>query len=77
MTLSDYVKTFPRIQRATVRRWLAKSLGISESYVRSMCNGQKRIPGKYAIPIERVTSGIVPRQLTAPELYPIENIRGG
>lgn len=72
MTLSDYVKTFPRNERRVVRKCIAKALGISEVYVRMMCCGAKKIPGIYAIPIERFTGGAVRRHETSPDLYPIE-----
>jgi len=72
MTLSEFVKTFPRLERPTVRTKIANQLGISEVYVRSMCNGNKRIPIKYAIQIEKITKGAVSRYITAPDIYPIE-----
>lgn len=72
MTLSEFVKTFPRLQRAELRKWIASELGISESYVRIMCYGGKPIPAKHAIRIEKITNGLVPRQITAPQFYPIE-----
>ncbi|MBV9576553.1 MAG: helix-turn-helix domain-containing protein [Gammaproteobacteria bacterium] len=70
MTLKEYVNAFPRLQRMEVRGWLAKQLGISEVYVRSMCNGTKPIPGKFALSIEKLTSHAVPRYVTAPQMYP-------
>lgn len=72
MNLSEYIKSFPRHERMAVRQLIANALGISECYVRSMCNGNKRIPGIYAIPIERITGGVVSRYVTAPEFYPLE-----
>lgn len=72
MTLAEYVNTFPRLQRAAVRRFLASKLGISEVFVRSMCNGNKKIPSKYAIAIEEITEGAVSRFITAPAFYPPE-----
>lgn len=72
MTLADYIKSFPRKQRMALRQIIASQLGISEVYVRSMCNGHKKIPGKYAISIERLTAGMVSRYSIAPELYPTE-----
>jgi DNA-binding transcriptional regulator YdaS (Cro superfamily) len=75
MTLSEFVHTFPRTQRMALRQLLADQLGISEVYVRSMCSGHKSIPPKYALRIEKMTNGVVPRHITAPEFYPIENDR--
>jgi len=72
MTLKEYVNSFPRLQRMEVRGWLAKQLGVSEVYVRSMCNGTKPIPAKYALRIEKVTAGSVSRHVIAPQFYPIE-----
>jgi DNA-binding transcriptional regulator YdaS (Cro superfamily) len=50
-----------------VRKWIASQLGISEVYVRSMCSGNKPIPAKYALRIEKITDGAVPKHVTAPE----------
>ena len=72
MNLSEYIKNFPRVERTAMRKRIAYALGVSESYVRSMCNGNKLIPGKYAIQIEQITKGAVPRYITAPTLYPME-----
>jgi DNA-binding transcriptional regulator YdaS (Cro superfamily) len=72
MTLTTYIHQFPFHERSVVRQRLAQALGISEVYVRSMCNGHKPIPGKYALAIERFTQGAVPRHITAPHLYPLE-----
>lgn len=70
MTLSEYVRSFPRLQRMTIRRAIANELKVSETYVRSMCNGNKPIPAKYALRIERITAGAVSRQNVAPDFYP-------
>ena len=72
MTLGEYVKAFPLSQRFSVRVWIASQLGVSESYVRSMCNGMKKTPAKYAIKIEKLTDGVVPRYVTAPDIYPAD-----
>jgi DNA-binding transcriptional regulator YdaS (Cro superfamily) len=77
MTLIEYIKSFPRREQKAVRRLLAKELGnISEVYVRSMCNGHKDIPAKFAIRIEQFTKGQVKRHITAPEYYPLEINQG-
>jgi len=55
-----------------VRREIAAALNVTEVFVRSMCNGHKKIPAKYAIQIERITYGAVSRHVTAPDIYPIE-----
>lgn len=72
MTLKEYIKAFPRSERMAVRQQLASKLNISEVYLRSMCSGNKRIPAKYALSIERLTNGAVSRRVIAPELYPLE-----
>lgn len=72
MTLNEYVKTFPRLQRAEVKKWMADQLGVCQSYMRSMCNGTRRIPEKYALRIEKITDNAVPRHATAPDMYPQE-----
>lgn len=72
MTLKEYVNAFPRLQRVAVRCWIASQLDISEVYVRSMCNGIKPIPAKFALRLEKITDGAIPRHVTAPEMYPLE-----
>jgi DNA-binding transcriptional regulator YdaS (Cro superfamily) len=73
MTLTEYIKSFPRPKRHEVRKLLAVHLGeISEVYVRSMCNGHKGVPAKFAIRIEQFTQGLVPRHVTSPDFYPQE-----
>ena len=74
MTLDEYIKSFPRRERTAIRKSLAFKLdNISEVYVRSMCNGYKPIPAKFAIRIEHFTRGLVSRCITAPEFYPVES----
>lgn len=72
MNLIEYIKSFPRRTRTSIRRNIADVLQVSEVYARSMCNGNKPIPGKYAIKLEIITHGLVSRHETAPELYPLE-----
>jgi DNA-binding transcriptional regulator YdaS (Cro superfamily) len=72
MTLAEYIQQFPRPQRFAIRVSLATALGVSEVYVRSMCNGHKLIPGKHAIPIEKFTCSAVTRHESCPTLYPLE-----
>ena len=72
MTLKEYINSFPRSQRQAMRKRIANQLGISETYVRSMCNGVKRIPEKFAIRIEKATDKAVSRYVTAPDMYPYE-----
>lgn len=73
MTLSEFVKTFPRSERMAIRQKIANLLGVSEVYIRSMCSGNKPIPGKYALRIELITKGVVSRYITAPDFYPLES----
>ena len=54
MTLTEYIQSFPRPQRTAIRKRIAVGLGVSEVYVRSMCNGHKNIPGVYALRIEKI-----------------------
>lgn len=69
MNLRDYIESFPgRKQRAAVRRKIAEALGVSEGYVRSMCNGHREIPEDYAIPLHKATDGAVPFYITNPKL---------
>lgn len=72
MNLAEYVKNFPRNKRMMIRKRIAKALGVNEPYIRSMCNGNRKIQGKYAIAIEITTSGAVTRHEVNPDLYPLE-----
>ena len=75
MTLQKYINQFPRNQRHKIRIDMACKLGVSEVYIRSMCNGNKSIPGKYALAIEKITHGLVPKYKTCPLLYPPREFR--
>lgn len=77
MNITEYVNSFPRRERMKVRRNIACAIGVSEVYIRHMCNGQRPIPGAQAIPIERATNGLVPRATSCPTLYPQEEITQG
>lgn len=70
MNLDAWIKNHPREKRVEVRESLAKKLGVSESYVRSMVNGNRTIPAEFAIPIENATGGQVTRHEIRPDLYP-------
>lgn len=72
MTLSEYIKSYPRHQRSFIREQIAKELNVSEVYIRSMCNKNKVIPAKYALRIEKITNGAVSRHIIAPHYYPSE-----
>lgn len=69
MKLDEYINSFPRAAKPKKRVELAYKLGISEIYVRSMCNGNKRILEKWAVAIEKATDGNVTRQEICPHLY--------
>lgn len=51
---------------------LSSQLGVHESYVRLWAYDQQQMPPKYAIPIERLTGGRVPRYEHCPKIYPPE-----
>lgn len=70
--LCGYINSFPEINRLAIRRKIAKELRVSEVYVRSMCNGNKKIPEKYAIPIHKITNGAVPYFVIDPNLKNIK-----
>lgn len=72
MNLTEYINTFPKKQRIQVQRALAQAIGVSETYIRSMRNGHRSIPGIRALAIERATKGLVPRHESCPHLYPKE-----
>jgi len=72
MTLTEYINSFPKKQRIHIRQSLAQALGVSEVYIRSMCNGNRSIPGVRALAIERETKGLVSRRESCPHLYPDE-----
>jgi DNA-binding transcriptional regulator YdaS (Cro superfamily) len=59
MKLSDWINSHPKEARLALRKNLAKKLGISEVYVRSMANGNKPIPLMMALEIQQYTRGKV------------------
>jgi DNA-binding transcriptional regulator YdaS (Cro superfamily) len=68
MNLHDWINQFPKEKRLSVREKLAKKLGISESLVKSMANGNRRIKVDYAPGIQEFTKGQVPITEVCPEL---------
>lgn len=49
---------------------LARQLGVSPAVVWQWINGVRPVPGKYAIPLERISGGRLSRHDIAPDLYP-------
>lgn len=66
--LGEYVNSFPKDKQQAIRQKIAKALGISEIYVISMCNGNRKVPKKYAVDIHKVTGGAVPFHVINPKL---------
>lgn len=75
MDLIAFVKALPKQKAAHFRKCLALKLAISASYARHLCNGRNRIPSRYALAIEALTEGHVPRFITAPDHYPQEEYK--
>jgi len=71
MDLRAYLNTYPRRQRAQIRRLLAAAHGLSEVTVRAWANGQRRHPcGIAAIEItETMTGGRVTRHDLRPDVF--------
>lgn len=75
MKLSQYLMSLPKRCRKRLRYEIAEALKISEIYVRMMINGHKPILPKFALIIEKMTKGAVPRFEVVPELYSPEEIK--
>lgn len=69
MQLGDWINKHPRDKRARIRRRLAKRLGVSEVYVRSMANGNRPVQPEFAVPIETFTDGQVTRYESCPDVF--------
>jgi DNA-binding transcriptional regulator YdaS (Cro superfamily) len=71
MNLPEYIKAMPRYQAIQFRKKLIATLGITASYARHLCNGRNSLPSKYAITVEKLTNGEIPRHVSAPDHYPV------
>lgn len=69
MNLREYIKKLPRAERPKAIKKIALKLGLSEVYVYSMSNGNRRILEKWAVPLELATNGEIKRQDVCPHLY--------
>jgi len=71
MTLQEYIHSFPKDERMTLRQTLAYAHGVSETTVRSWANGlRKHPPILKAIEItERITNQQVTRYDLRPEVF--------
>lgn len=67
MKLAEWINSHPKEQRLDARKRLAKRLGVSEVYVRSMANGNKPIPVMLALEIQHYTRGKVPVSDSCPK----------
>lgn len=70
MSLPEYIKKLSQFEAIQFRKRLIARLKISQSYARHLCNGTNKLPAKYAIAVEALTDGAVPRIETAPDNYP-------
>jgi DNA-binding transcriptional regulator YdaS (Cro superfamily) len=70
MRLPEYIKHLSRRDAVGFRKQLVNALNISKPYARHLCNGRNKLPSKYAIAVEKLTSGAVSRFDSAPEHYP-------
>lgn len=62
MTLAEYLRTSPRGTATS----LAKSLGVSVSYLSQMASGDSPISERRAVQFESLTAGAVSRKDTFP-----------
>ena len=63
MKLKEYWDQIPAKQKQT----FAKACGCSEGHMRNVVNGYKPITPKLAYAIDRVTSGVVPKEKLCPD----------
>jgi DNA-binding transcriptional regulator YdaS (Cro superfamily) len=77
MRLPEYIKKLTRRQAVQFRKKLIARFHISASYARHLCNGRNNLPSKYAISIEALTNGEVPRYVSAPDHYPVTEYEDG
>lgn len=69
MDLRAYVTSFPKSERAAVRKRIADALGVTEPAVRHWCNGIRRITPETAIEIETATNGAVRKEAMLPNIF--------
>ena len=73
MNISEYIKTFPKKDRAHIRKSIASFVGVSEIAVRHWCNGTRKVRPELVLKIECLTRGKVSRHELRPDIYPIAN----
>lgn len=61
MKLHQWINAFPREKRKKERKRLARCIGKSESYVRSLANGNRPITPELAKDFDKATKGGVPK----------------
>jgi DNA-binding transcriptional regulator YdaS (Cro superfamily) len=69
MNLQQYINSHNQHDRAAIKKRLATELGISESYMRSLVNGNKPMLERWAVPLEKATKGKIRREEIAPHMY--------
>ena len=75
MDLQEYIDSFPRNERTSIRATIARAHGVTEVAVRSWANGTRRHPcTKATVEItERITAGKVTRQELRPDVFGNKN----
>ena len=71
MHLREFISSFPRSERTTVRGRIAKAHGVSEVTVRAWANGNRNHPYRLAAieATETVTGGKVTRYDLRPDIF--------
>ncbi len=69
MNLQQYFNSLPLCDRQQKTLELADVLKISRSYMYLLRQGKRRLPEKFAVPIEKATNGMVSRTELAPHMY--------
>ncbi len=56
MEFKEYVKSIPKEERDILKKSIAKSTGRSESAVKSWANGNRGVPPRFWMDIEKATN---------------------
>jgi DNA-binding transcriptional regulator YdaS (Cro superfamily) len=77
MDLREFIKSYPRAKRMSVRRMIADAHGVAEVTVRAWANGNRNHPYKLSAvrTTESVTGGRVTRHDLRPDIFGSANRR--
>jgi DNA-binding transcriptional regulator YdaS (Cro superfamily) len=74
MNLRDYINSFPKNKRLTIKKELCKKLRIAESTLKSWCNGNRKTSLSFLGALEEATGGAVTRLDQRPDIFYFLNI---